>query len=282
MSSEIFQTFKPKNEILKKYIDSFYFHKADTIINSKKIVFFPNTKNALTIYKNAQKIESSLNPNHIKIVHHKTYNYLFLFGGIQQNAIISEMNGPFDKIGVVFKPLGMNHFIDEIYLGKIVNNSYNFPSIEKKLKHYVDSIYSTNNLEKRLEMIELLFLNQINDHFNEPLLEKAINMIESFNGKLRIKELADKLNIEEKTLLRKFKNHVNCTPKYYSKVFQFRKAISNHIKKQENKSLTDLALKNEYYDQSDFIKSFRKLTGSTPSFFFNHIHDLGNEIYWFK
>ncbi len=279
---EKFISVKPKYKALKNYIDAFYFHSSDEQNASKKIIFFPNTKNALTIYKNVKLEIKNTFPMHMKISPSEEDNCVFLYGGIQQNYVISEMNPPFDKIGIVFKPLGMNYFIDEIYLGKMLKNTYDFPSIGKRMSDYINAIYATDTVEKRVEILELFFLNQINDHFDEPVLEKAIDIIENSNGKLKISQLADALNIEEKTLCRKFKNHLNCTPKHYSKVFQFRKALSNYVKEKENKNLTELALNNEYYDQSDFIKNFRKLTGNKPSFFFKQIHDLGNEIYWFK
>lgn len=282
VTQEIFQTFKPKSEILKKYIDSFYFHKDDNSIKSKKIVFFPNTKNALTIYKNAKRVVISKKPMHIKITNHESYNYLYFYGGIQHNAIITEINTPFDKIGIIFHPLGMNHFIIENYTGREIRSDYHFPPIERKLKLIIDSVYGTDNFGERLEILENFFIDNLNKDFNEPIVEKAINLLENFNGKLKISQLADKLNVEEKTLLRKFRNHLNCTPKHYAKVLKFRKALTLHINSKEKRNLTDLAHNQHYYDQSDFIKSFKSLTGKNPSFFFNQVEDLGNDIYWFK
>ena len=279
---EKFKAYKPKNEILKKYIDSFYFHQADNSIESRKIVFFPNTKNALTIYKNTKQEISNLKPLHMKISPSNENNYVFLYGGIQQNYVVSEINPPFDKIGVIFQPLGMNHFIDKTCLGKILTKNYHFPIMEKKFINSIDSIYAVDNLEKRMEKLENFFLNQISTDFDDDILKKAITIIENNNRKLKISQLADELNIEEKSLLRKFKNHLNCTPKHYSKVYQFRKTLSSYLDSKENKNLTDLALNNLYYDQSDFIKNFKVLTGIKPSYFFKQINNLGNNIYWFK
>lgn len=279
---ENFQTYKPKSDILKEYIDSFYFHQANSSIKSKKIVFFPNTKNALTIYKNAKQEIRNSSPLHMKISPSNENNYIFLYGGVQQNYVISEINSPFDKIGIIFQPLGMNHFIDKSNLGRMLTKDYSFPVIEKKLITSINSVYAIDNLEKRVEELENFFLSQINRNFEEDTLKKAISIIENNSDKLKISQLVNELNIEEKSLLRKFKRHLNCTPKHYSKVYQFRKALSSYIESKENKKLTDLALSNLYYDQSDFIKSFKTLTGNKPSFFFKEINNLGNNIYWFK
>lgn len=279
---EKFISVKPKNEVLSKYIDSFYFHQNNEKDYSKKIVFFPNTKNALTIYKNSETKIINKKPLHVKIIPSENCNYFFLYGGIQQNYVVSEAVPPFDKIGVVFLPLGMNHFIEEKYLGKILRNDYYFPSIEKKILLSIDKVYKAKDIETRVALLETFFLKQINYTFHEPTLKKAINYIEEYKGKIKIGDLSSLLHVEEKTLLRKFRNHLNCTPKHYAKVFQFREAMRIYIKKKECKNLTTLAISNNYYDQSDFIKIFKKLTGTKPTSFFKNINDLGNDIYWFK
>jgi len=280
---EIFHTSQPKNEVLKKHIHSFYFHQVDNSMSNKQIVFFPNTKNAVTIYKNAIKVEVSKTPKQIKIIQNKMDGYLFLYGGIQQKAVISEITTPFDKIGIIFEPLGINHFVEDNYIGRQIRSDYYFPPIESKLKPIIDSVYAATTIEKRVELLENFFLNQINFNFKEPVLKEALNLIEDYHGKLKINELVKKLNIEEKTLLRKFKNHLNCTPKHYSKVHQFRTALTKYFDSNKKiNSLTDLAHNNYYYDQSDFIKSFKSLTGNKPSFFFKQINNFGNEIYWFN
>jgi hypothetical protein len=77
---ENFISLKPSNPRLNEYIESYYFHKSDGINSVSKIIFFPNTKNALTIYKNA---EYNFNKNHItvaivKIIPKKRYRKCFM------------------------------------------------------------------------------------------------------------------------------------------------------------------------------------------------------------
>ncbi|WP_333693638.1 helix-turn-helix domain-containing protein [Flavobacterium sp.] len=279
MNSDQFKSFTPKNETLKKYISTIYFHQSEHIQAIEKIVFFPNTHNALTIYKNATCELKSSKPKHIRIKNHSNDNYLFFYGGIQSNYVVSEIYSPFDKIGIVFKPLGINYFFKKPNLGKSVQNNFCFPEIEEEMMPIVDSIYQTDNIEKRLDMLEEFFLNRFNSSFNESDLSKAIEAIEFSNGTLKVGEIAEMLNIAHKTLIRKFKKHLNCTPKQYSKVYKFRRALSNY---QKNKKLTNLAIDINYYDQSNFIREFKDLTGIKPSVFFKNIQYLGHDIYWFK
>lgn len=280
--NEKFTVIKPKDPKLKKLIHAFYFHQNDTPNEIKRIVFFPNTNNALTIYKNAELITVSEDPKHFRILDSNENDFLLLYGGIQETAIISEIHAPFDKIGIVFKPLGMNHFINDRCIGRHLKKEFNFYPIEQKLKPYLKYVYATDDLDQRVEKLEGFFLDNICHSFSEPKIKKAIQMIESFDGKIKISELADTLSMHKKTLLRKFKYHLNCTPKHYCKVYQFRNALNMYHKHKQRKSLTDLAYSCHYYDQSDFIKNFKALAGKNPSFFFNQVDTFSDEIYWFN
>lgn len=276
---EEFSVFKPRSEVLKKYIATFYFHKDERQHETRKIVFFPNTKNALTIYKGSSCEFIATDPKHVRIAHQESADYLFLYGGIQQNYIVSEMRSPFDKIGIVFYPLGLNYFVRDCNMGRLIRDDFFFPSMQANMQAVIASVYETHDLEERLDLLESFFMSQLSSQFNDTVLEKAIHIIEQHQGKLKVGDVAKMVNLEEKTLLRKFKNHLNCSPKHYSKVVKFRNALSAY---QDIKNLTDLAYHVHYYDQSDLIKNIRELTGKKPSFFFKEINNLGHDIYWIR
>lgn len=276
---EQFKVYKPKSDMLKKYIATFYLHKDERINETRKIVFFPNTNNALTIYKGSNCEFISTNPKHVRISHQNDTNYLFLYGGIQQNYIVSEITSPFDKIGIVFYPLGINYFVKDLNVGRLIRDDFFFPSIQKNMQAIMPFIYQTNDPEERLDLLESFFISQLNSQFNESVLAKAISIIEQHDGKLKVGEVAKLVNVAEKTLLRKFKNHLNCSPKHYSKVVKFRSALSAY---KGNQNLTALAYNFNYYDQSDLIKNIRELTGKKPSYFFKEINNLGHDIYWIR
>jgi AraC-like DNA-binding protein len=51
----------------------------------------------------------------------------------------------------------------------------------------------------------------------------------------------------------------------------------------QNSKLTDLAYQFNYYDQSDFINQFRKITGINPKNLFKKVKHFGNEnLFWKK
>jgi AraC-like DNA-binding protein len=66
------------------------------------------------------------------------------------------------------------------------------------------------------------------------------------------------------------------TPSEYRKVQRFRNTL---LKQKITPNLTDLSNDNSYFDQSHFIKHFRKLTDTKPSDFFKKV-EIDKENIW--
>ena len=277
-----FKSVKNTNPILTKYIDSYYFHRNENCKKSNCITFFPNVNNALTIYQNATVNILNQDPLRIKVVNSKTENYTFLYGGIQKKFVISEMESPFNKIGIIFKPLGINHFLTIPNLGLKLRKDYNFPYFKELFRNELSNIFSETCLENKIEILDQFFIKSLNPDFNEPEVEKVITLIENSDKSLKISDISDQLSMNSKAICRKFKNNLNCTPKFYSKVFHFRKALNEYQNNNKNVKLTHLAFNNSYYDQSDFIKNFKILTGDKPLKILKNIEDFGHNIFWIK
>lgn len=275
---ENFTSLKPINPFLKNYIETFYFHKSSRK-ESKKIVFFPNTKNALTIYKDVNYMFDPKR-HYMKVTKSNKANYTCFYLGIQKSYTISEIETPFDKIGIIFKPLGLNFFLDK-QLSQIKSpENIEFKYFEKELNPILKKVYHETDLHKRLELLESFFIHQFKENDDLKTLHLAISLIENGGEKKKIKQIALELKISSKALTRKFKKHINCTPKHYSNVYFFRKALEEYEREKKQKKLTSIAFNNNYFDQSDFIKFFKRYTGLKPTNFFKEVNDFGNEIFW--
>ena len=102
--TEHFETHKPQVEDLKPYIAYYYFNSSKT----KRYMFYPHYRNALTVYKHS-RITFGPNRSFVEPCYHKPYEIIFT--GIQEFCRYGEIKAPFDKIGVVFQTMGLNHFL---------------------------------------------------------------------------------------------------------------------------------------------------------------------------
>ncbi|OUS01495.1 hypothetical protein A9Q86_06870 [Flavobacteriales bacterium 33_180_T64] len=173
--------------------------------------------------------------------------------------------------------MGINNFISKP-LSTIVTEcpKPDFDYFGDEFKNILENVYKTTDTSEKVNLLDLFFASKIKPFDDERLL-KAIHLL--FEKERSIAEISETIVINRKTLLRLFKKHLNCSPKEFSNLIKFRKALNTY---QEHKpALTDLAYRNDYYDQSDFIKHFKKVTGFNPKKFFTDLSHLGTEdTFW--
>jgi len=94
-------------------------------------------------------------------------------------------------------------------------------------------------------------------------IRHAANTISNTHGNTRITDIQKLLGISERTLHRRFEQHIGVVPKVFAGICRFRSAFDAFETGQFEK-LSDLAFEFGYSDQSHFIRSFKSFTGQTP------------------
>lgn len=274
MVDETYITIKPKLDVLSPYIAYYYFNSSEEKNYTKEYIFHPHYRNAITVYKNS---EINFSKNQSIVIPKPDKDFEIIYTGIHLESRTGKIQAPFDKIGIVFQTLGLNNFISEPL--SALASEYPKPDFNyfgKEFKHVLENVYNTTKKSEKVNLLDRFFASQIKP-FNEERLLKAIYLL--FEKDLSITEISEAIAINRKTLLRLFKKHLNCSPKEFSNLIRFRKAINTYQK--HKPALTDLAYQNNYYDQSDFIKHFKKVTGFNPKNFFNNLSHLGTEdTFW--
>jgi AraC-like DNA-binding protein len=112
-----------------------------------------------------------------------------------------------------------------------------------------------------LNFVEELIWKQFCEVEIDPWAKWAVNQIISSQGSIRIADLAENAVLSRRQFSRRFNERVGITPKSFAQIVKFRHVIELAY---SATSLTDLALKGGYFDQSHFIKDFRKRSGLSP------------------
>lgn len=272
-----FITVKPKDDVVARYIDYYYFHVSDDEGFHKNFFFYPNYKHALTIYKGS---DVSLSDEGSLVLPSKE-NAISCFYSINTEKNFKvQLNGVFNKIGVVFNPLGLNHFI-KTGLGDFFDSAVNkFDSFGEPFIHALEEVYSENDPDKKGRILDLFFANAYTG-FEEPSVKKAVQEILNSNGSVKVEELSAMLDVSRKTLLRLFKKHLCCSVEEYKKMVMFRNALNYSLRAGQEATLTDVALYSLYYDQAHYIKHFKSVTQQSPKTLLSRLTKLGTqETYW--
>lgn len=276
----IFEAKKPQFEDLTPYIAYYYFHQAGNNSAPEKFTYYPNIKNALSIYKGStlehiDAFTTLSSPSDIR--------YSCGYTNLISHFARAEIRTPFDKTGVVFQPLGLNHFISESQ-SALLNQTFNLDLHLFKEPFYItlDAVYATSDLTKKVSLLDSFFQKAFKG-FHDHKMKMAMNLILTEGAVYTVQQLADKLEVSRKTLLRMFKKHLNCTVREYLQVIKFRKAVDHYQASLKNSTLTNLAYEMDYNDQSEFIHHFKRLTGFSPKPFFKSLNLQSDQgTYWSK
>lgn len=120
--------------------------------------------------------------------------------------------------------------------------------------------------KERIMVVEKFLVSQFNNTNEDTIITEAVRMIKATNGIIRIKELAQQLNTSQSPLEKRFRSIVGASPKKFASVIRLQTALENYGR---GNNLTELGYTAGYYDQSHFIKDFKKLTGETPDKYFS-------------
>lgn len=275
---KLFQSVEPNSAILREQIAYYYFHQSDDDQNMRSFLYYPHYKNALTIYKDSNV---QLQNTYSTISKPAKNGYSFGYAKLINHAAKAEIHGKFNKIGVVFQPLGLNHFIQCDLADLIVQPiTVNFNYFKETMVASLDKVYATDCMEEKVKLLDEYFLSVYNGFKNEKMIE-AMDLLLNKNKKYTVDELSRELNVNRKMLLRLFRKHQTCSVIDYIKLVQFRKSITVFQEVGNRSSLTKLAHDTSYYDQSDFIHNFKKLTGFNPKSFFKDLSNIGSQdTYW--
>jgi AraC-like DNA-binding protein len=78
-----------------------------------------------------------------------------------------------------------------------------------------------------------------------------------------IPQLVEKIGYSQKHIIHLFKKHVGFSPKYFQRIHRFNKVLWD-IHSASTIDWQDIVHKNEYFDQSHFIKEFNHFSGMNP------------------
>lgn len=123
---------------------------------------------------------------------------------------------------------------------------------------------NTENKDDCIFKMEQLFSGFLKKPDNNLLkIKEIVDTIVRLNGDISIHNLVENYKISYTYLEKLFKEYVGASPKMFCKLQTIRSLIILNNKEPEL-TFTQLAHQTGYYDQSHFIKDFKRFTGLTP------------------
>jgi AraC-like DNA-binding protein len=252
-----YETYQPCNE-LSHLIDLIEVVEVPEKYTPLKIRFLPDERNYLIFNYGC--------PFHYKLCGlEKQYKNRLFISGITSHFAIGSISGFSGFIAFRFTPCGFKRVISKkasLIANKLVK-------IEDVIDYQIDNIeedlLSNNCNIWRIRTIENLILkwpvkpsNACDEKFSR-ILEALLIL----HGKIKIHKLAEQFQLSYTYLERLFKEYLGISPKMYCKLLNL-KHILEVGKAYQGKRFTELTYSNGYFDQSHFIKDFKRFTGLNP------------------
>ncbi len=130
--------------------------------------------------------------------------------------------------------------------------------IENKLKETMSDV-------QRVKIVEQFLLVKLLKEKTDPGISLAVQKIKNSHGVINIRHLADALNTSLDPFEKKFRRITGTTPKHLAAIVRLRHCIRLYP---DVSHLGDIAYELGYFDQSHFIRDFKRLTSMTPGDFF--------------
>ncbi|HEU4497170.1 MAG TPA: AraC family transcriptional regulator [Flavobacterium sp.] len=186
--------------------------------------------------------------------------------------------GNVQEINIVFKPLGICHFLKESFSSIAPNFSQEYA--DAQWKAFAPLLFEEESEELQISLLETFLLENLQAH-DLALMYKAIAYLEDLDDELSIAEIASLLDMNLKTFQRHFYKHFACTPSDYRRIVRFRRSLNSGILSKDLKKLTALTYESNYCDQSYFVREYKKLAMLSPRVFFNKISALNeHKVIW--
>ena len=264
---EIFQTFKPKNAIVKKYVDYYYLDVKQNNVTTE-FACFPHFNNTMSIYK------SHVRPQHGLIKFDSSAKPLQIFTPIREKVLHVKQLGKVHRIVIVFHPLGVQQFYRNLNFARYITG-YHF--------------FSQDELEEAFSSVETEFLADFFDNalerrfkeFNPAILEQAIRYIFSNCKKFSVTDVSKQIGVSRQHLNRLFQIHLGISVKKFLEIVIFRQSVKKKLFDNPEEHFTTLAYEFNFSDQSHFNKAYKTLAENSPKTFFGKGTLLGGEdTFW--
>jgi AraC-like DNA-binding protein len=238
-----------------------------------RYVAFPHFNTGLTFFKGASVHRQNWS---LHISGNTDVGVKIELLGKYTTPVFLEYKGQLREISIIFKPAGLNRFFKDNYLSLAPKFSQEL--INDVWSQFGESLFSGND---DISKIESFLLSQFCDNQDLSSIENSLTLLENGNEKISIPDIASKVGLNLKTFQRHFQKHMGCSPVEYRRICRFRSSLRNKLNSSQWKNLTELTYDEGFYDQSYFIKEFRKITNHKPKDFFKSASKVdGDKIIW--
>ncbi|PJJ60229.1 AraC family transcriptional regulator [Hymenobacter chitinivorans] len=172
--------------------------------------------------------------------------------------------GAFALLGACLYP-GTERLLFHLRADELTNTCLDVELLPAGGRRFRQQLQSIESPDTRLAQLCVFLLRAVGTTpaSLEPGIQYALQQLIASRGALPLGELLAGLPFSERSFQRKFQEYVGVSPKLFARICRFQTTLTQLRAAQYDK-LSDLALANDYADQSHHIRAFREFAGVAP------------------
>ena len=183
-----------------------------------------------------------------------------------------------DTLLVEFNPLGAYRFFQLPYT-EVKNQIVGMTDLlGKQVSALQERIGEVSSVDKKLQLLQNFLIKRLENATSDLIYDFCINRIFENKGLITVAQLEKETGYSARWLHKKFSANLGTGAKNLAEIIRFKQfyqAYSTgadlfHLKGQ---------LYEYYYDQSHFLRAFKRFTGSTPTDLQNSLNELATKHY---
>ena len=204
---------------------------------------------------------------------------IFLVGIQRSPTTIGSTATDTGTIGVELTPKGLYHFF-HLSMHEITNRMVSFEELfgpqGARLQNMVGD---AEDPQEKIVLLQTALTHLLQKNEKEySLLDHTLDILAQTHGMIRVQELEAHIGYTRRYLDLLFKEHVGVSPKSLASILRFQEVYQVWMQ-QKSPTLFRNHWPAYYYDQSHFIKEFKRFTGFTPQQYTAIVNEFGRAFH---
>ena len=133
-------------------------------------------------------------------------------------------------------------------------------------------------VDLKLQLLQNFLIKRLEQAVPDPVYDYCIHRIADSRGMVSVAQLEKETGYSTRWLHRKFSEHLGTGPKNLSEIVRFKQFYQLYSTSGKLESLKEL-IYHYYYDQSHFLRAFKRFTGCSPTDLQNSLNELATKHY---
>lgn len=206
-------------------------------------------------------------------------NQLSFTGLIDSSVMLDpQEDAQTDTIVIEFNPLGAYRLFHTSYV-EVKNQIVEMADlIGTPAKELQTQLAEAGPLDQKLQLLQNFLIKQLEKSTPDLIYDYCINRITDSQGLISVAKLEKETGYSARWLHKKFLEHAGTGPKNLSEIVRFKQFYQVYSTGGQWQNLKGY-IYDYYYDQSHFLRAFKRFTGSTPTDLQNSLNELATKHY---